>query len=449
MANKEAYTPPASELSGYRTYVTNPDGTQPGETTTHQYPNRALPSPPWKREKPSGKPEYNTPGPSPEPPEKNLHEDKVRTKGVPGDQQEKPDTTPRITPKRRNNLDASLGRIPNSQERQNDQKGQAKKYYDKNYRTNKGRIKQRAKIFYRKNKSKFLFKKDRDLREEYPTRYDRKNKGYRDPAERTQDWRDEQKSEEKTAMRVALRYADFLYEKRPPDYPSENHYDRATKPITWDLNNNKAPAHPMNVSPTENNPGSAKVMPSDGDLVNKRDKSNWNKTALIMSEILESCSSDLHQKAQGLQVKLVRANAKNLVWLFDVKGSEPKPYRVKLKAIPSGNVRDINKMDVLVSCTCPYWQWQGPEHWADTKGYLYGKPRGTADKPNVKDPSGDHGACKHVLACLNKAADFLILHHKGKTASSVRIGRVIMCASDFDMMKQSVLLRWYNSHKED
>ena len=124
------------------------------------------------------------------------------------------------------------------------------------------------------------------------------------------------------------------------------------------------------------------------------------KQAALIRDIRQRCNPGLQQKAQGIPVKLRRVDAKNLSWLFDVKGSK-KPYRVRLKARVKGNVTDFGKADILVSCSCPFWQWQGPEYHAKQGGYLLGRPIGTASKPGQKDPSGRNGACKHVLAVLN------------------------------------------------
>jgi hypothetical protein len=123
------------------------------------------------------------------------------------------------------------------------------------------------------------------------------------------------------------------------------------------------------------------------------------RLAARITDVQEGCNQDLLQKAQGLKVSLVRVDPRNRVWLFDVEGSEG-PYRVRLKAIATGNVKTVAKADVKVSCSCPFWRWQGPEHWAQQKDYLYGAPVGTASQPVIKDPSGAHRACKHVLACF-------------------------------------------------
>ena len=63
-------------------------------------------------------------------------------------------------------------------------------------------------------------------------------------------------------------------------------------------------------------------------------------------------------------------------------------------------MRTLSKMDLKLSCSCDFWQYQGPEHWAKAGDYLYGKPRGTAAVPDSKDPNGKNRLCKHALATL-------------------------------------------------
>jgi hypothetical protein len=90
-----------------------------------------------------------------------------------------------------------------------------------------------------------------------------------------------------------------------------------------------------------------------------------------------------------------------VVYSFAVPGSKGETYTVKVKGVPSGNVRTISKMDLKLSCTCDFWQWQGPEHWAKAGDYLFGKPRGTASRPTEKDPDGRNRLCKHAVAVLD------------------------------------------------
>lgn len=124
-------------------------------------------------------------------------------------------------------------------------------------------------------------------------------------------------------------------------------------------------------------------------------------TAKKISEILEGLDPQIISRSMGLPVRKKRVTKTN-IWFWDVTGTE-NTYRVKLKAVPKNkSIKRVQSSDVLISCTCPYWRWQGPEHWAKVEGYLYGKPRGTASKPVIKDPQGTHRVCKHVLTVLGR-----------------------------------------------
>jgi hypothetical protein len=59
-----------------------------------------------------------------------------------------------------------------------------------------------------------------------------------------------------------------------------------------------------------------------------------------------------------------------------------------------------NGADILVSCTCPNWQWGGPEYHAKRGGYLLGELRGTAQVPEMRDPLGKQAVCKHVVRVI-------------------------------------------------
>jgi len=197
--------------------------------------------------------------------------------------------------------------------------------------------------------------------------------------------------------------ADFLYEKRPPQMDPDNHYDRGSE-----REKDEPPSPAPGRMPSYyvwDNPGSAKVIPEHSDFVNNKAAI---KLAAKIADIREGCSSELRAKSEKVKIRLARVDNKNAMWSFDATGSKGQKYRIKIKAVPKGNVRDMSKADILVSCTCPYWQWQGPEYYAQQEGYLLGKPRGTASKPDVKDPSGRHKACKHILACLGRVAGYTV-----------------------------------------
>jgi hypothetical protein len=204
--------------------------------------------------------------------------------------------------------------------------------------------------------------------------------------------------------------ADFLYEKRPPDMDPESKFDRATSPLTWP---HGEPGQTLDITEITDNPGSAKVIPEGKGFVNRQ--------AYKIADIESLCDSDLRGKAQQVKVRLRRVDSRAMSWTFEATGSKG-PYQIKIKALPKrSDVKDPKKVDVLVSCSCPFWQWQGPEHWATQHDYLYGRPRGTASRPEIKDANKEHGACKHVLAALHAIKDGDI---PGRTKKLASLGSV-------------------------
>ena len=164
--------------------------------------------------------------------------------------------------------------------------------------------------------------------------------------------------------------------------------------------NDRHPGELMNnISPTDNNPGSAKVIPSGHGFVNK--EASAIRVAAKMAEILRGMDPGIQSRSLGITPKLQRSDVGKIIYSFKVPGSKGETYTVRVKGLPpSGSVRTLSKMDLKLSCSCDFWQYQGPEHWAKAGDYLYGKPRGTAAVPDSKDPNGKNRLCKHALATL-------------------------------------------------
>ncbi|MDB4278586.1 hypothetical protein N9917_03155 [Deltaproteobacteria bacterium] len=130
------------------------------------------------------------------------------------------------------------------------------------------------------------------------------------------------------------------------------------------------------------------------------------KTAATISEIVSKTDQGIHQRARGVRVRLSRADPGRGIWTFQAAGSGGKTYTIRVKGVRKGNTVKLSKAQVKCSCSCNFFKWQGPEHWAKTNSYLYGRARGTAAAPKVKDPSGKHWACKHLVAALRLAAKY-------------------------------------------
>lgn len=212
--------------------------------------------------------------------------------------------------------------------------------------------------------------------------------------------------------KMATEEADTFYRKEKAPADPDEIYDDA--PIGWVGPQTRAPYVqdlPKDVKPiapgggaggqVTNNPGSAKVMPySDTDLANRKQQIYENysrqKAAATFNDILSRTSPEIQARSQEYSPKLLRTNTK--YWIFSFKVGD---YQVRVRAFKRGTAKKLPKLNIRCSCTCNFWRYGGPEHWAKVNRYLYGKPRGTAHRPDIRDPGGDHYACKHVVAVLN------------------------------------------------
>lgn len=133
------------------------------------------------------------------------------------------------------------------------------------------------------------------------------------------------------------------------------------------------------------------------------------RVAATAEQILAGLNPKLVARAQKVQVSLRRADRKNLRWVFSVQGNNL--YAVKVRASrPRKNTTKFSKLDLEIACSCPAWQWQGPE-FHSTGGrtpppspkapeYQLGSLMGTASPPNIRDPERQNFVCKHVAAVL-------------------------------------------------
>jgi hypothetical protein len=175
------------------------------------------------------------------------------------------------------------------------------------------------------------------------------------------------------------------------DYPDDEHHDRK-------------PAERPDFGQVDNNPGSAKVIPEGHGFVNRMASGSPSsiRVAARMAEILDGAAPEVLSRSRLIKPRKKKVNSDNLFFVFAVPGSKGEPYTVRVKMTrPKANVSDVKKMDLKLSCSCDFWRWQGPEHWAKVGDYLYGKPRGTAARPTEKDPRAKHRVCKHVAAVLS------------------------------------------------
>lgn len=131
------------------------------------------------------------------------------------------------------------------------------------------------------------------------------------------------------------------------------------------------------------------------------------RTAATIAQISEGLDPEIQAKAGTCTIVIKRVDVGNLRWIFAVNSGNGT-HVVRLKASRKGNLTKFSRFDIKVACSCSAWQWQGPEHHAQVKGYLDGKPRGTAAVPATKDPDGNHTLCKHVAAVLARTSSWSI-----------------------------------------
>jgi len=173
-----------------------------------------------------------------------------------------------------------------------------------------------------------------------------------------------------------------------------------------------------------NNPtsGSGKVIPMSyyTDIVNftqqipdgRQDQYERNnnfevKQASTMGDILRHVDREIQLRSRDRPPSLLRTDTKNWIWHW-----KSGQWLVKVQAFKRGAAKNFDKLNLRISCNCPFWQWQGPEHWAKQSDYLLGRPRGSAATPVIRDPKHEHPVCKHVYAVLERSARFFVRPQK-------------------------------------
>ena len=116
------------------------------------------------------------------------------------------------------------------------------------------------------------------------------------------------------------------------------------------------------------------------------------------NELVSATSQAIIDRSKDRHAKLARVDRTNSVWTYSVPGNGAT-WTVKIKVVnPKGKTPEND--DVLVTCNCPFFRWQGPEHWAKAGKYLYQNPAGTASTPVQQDPQGVKKICKHAVSAL-------------------------------------------------
>ena len=104
------------------------------------------------------------------------------------------------------------------------------------------------------------------------------------------------------------------------------------------------------------------------------------------------------------EIDLSFEDAKSGLFIFSVPGdnwpNSKDRYKVEIKFNKTG-ATSLAQLDVMVKCDCPFFIYNGPEHNAKVNGYLFQNPYGTAEEPDIRDPSRVYYICKHISAVFS------------------------------------------------
>lgn len=134
-----------------------------------------------------------------------------------------------------------------------------------------------------------------------------------------------------------------------------------------------------------------------------RPEGGHRRVALTVGEVLKRCDKKIKERAKDRPPKLQKVDTKNWIWHW-----RSGDHTVRVQAFKRGNATNFPKLNLRVSCTCPFWRWWGPAHWATRDGYQKGDAPGTAAYPKIRDPARWRPVCKHAYAVLEKSMDFFV-----------------------------------------
>lgn len=115
--------------------------------------------------------------------------------------------------------------------------------------------------------------------------------------------------------------------------------------------------------------------------------------------LVSSTSPDIIDRSTKRSSRLSRVDKPNKIWTYRASGGGD--YTVKIRVV--GSLTKLGSgADIEITCNCPFFRWQGPEHWAKAGDYEYGPPAGTASFPKIMDPKRKKPICKHAVAALKQ-----------------------------------------------
>lgn len=358
--------------------------------------------------------------------------------------------------RRRKDVTSARNPMPKPSDRQRNLKPSYSRVMHQWYLRNQNRKKVKQRTQYRtKIKQDPQARRYRQYYRDFPERFKRRGVSPFDtPAERTREWRKDRRDEarakgvtvkevsvERGKSKARSRKATTSWVTQLKDTRSPGALDRERSLRAPGLSRRPQPGLNLVKTPESydqapvvnvNNPGSGsgKVIPWNMGFTNNtqevpqdppyhylRNNNFEVKLARTVTEILDRVDPQIKARASRLRPKLERTDTKNWIWTWRVGD-----HVVKVQAFRRGSSKRFAGLNLRISCSCPYWQWWGPEHWGMAGGYQRGKPRGTASVPRVRDPQGIRPVCKHAYAVLGKSKDFFVRPEKARLR---RLGRYL------------------------
>jgi len=168
------------------------------------------------------------------------------------------------------------------------------------------------------------------------------------------------------------------------------------------------------------------------------------RTAMTMGEILKRCDKKIKERAKKRPPTLARTDTKNWIWHWN-----SGDHTVRVQAFKRGNASNFSKLNLRVSCSCPFWRWWGPEHWGTKSDYQKGELQGTASYPKIRDPARWRPVCKHAYAVLEKSQRFFVRPKKSPLRKLG--GRFFVDSADaieIEFVKDPIAARVARRHQE-
>lgn len=133
------------------------------------------------------------------------------------------------------------------------------------------------------------------------------------------------------------------------------------------------------------------------------------KSAIRLWDLRGQTSPFSKKRAPNCTARTLRTEKDRSRWLFSVKCFEhysKGPHIVRIRALP-GKGHKLATRDVVVSCSCPFWVYWGPDYNAAQGGFSE-SIRSNGAAPNIRDPSRKNLICKHVWIVGRSIRDWIV-----------------------------------------